>query len=187
MSIFSKDEYEKLKGGDHDVFNRYYSAYKEVVYNYLLIKTSGDEDRAGELFCEVNCAVYRSIKNLKKNDNLLGWVIKIAHRKYCNYIRKAVKEQKLIKNLINDLMVKIKERESIPHNETKITIFTTACENMKEKYKNIIDLKYVKGKSIKELAQILEISESAVGGLLFRAKENLKKEVQKLIKYFNEE
>lgn len=181
--LISKEEFLRIKKGDPAALTRFYNLYKTTVYNYLLGKTKGNIDAADELLCEINAAVLLSVRKLIKNKNLLGWILKIAHRKYCNYVRKLNRDQKLLKNLINMHRNNSDAQNDENDDEYKTVLFRTAIANIKKKYSDIIMLKYFEKKSIKELAVIFNMTEGAVGGLLFRAKEKLKKEVQKLLKY----
>jgi RNA polymerase sigma-70 factor (ECF subfamily) len=181
--IISKKEFQLIKKRDAAALTRFYNLYKKTVYNYLLGKAKGNEDIAGELFCEVNAVVLLSVGKLNHNNNLLGWILKIAHRKYCNFVRKSSRDKKLLENLVFLQQNRPDMEDNRNNRERKAAIFNTALANIKKKYRDVIRLKYFDKKSIKELSVMFNMTEVAIGGLLFRAKEKLKKEVQSLIKY----
>ena len=143
----SKEEFHRIKKGDAAALTRFYNLYKTTVYNYLLGKTKGNEDIAGELLCEVNAVVFLSVRKLKQNNNLLGWILKIAYRKYCNYLRKSSRDQKLLKDLIS-LQRSNPDAGCENDNESKAAVFNTAISNIKKKYRDIIVLKYFEKKSL---------------------------------------
>jgi RNA polymerase sigma factor (sigma-70 family) len=176
-----KEEFLKLKNKDPGAFTRFYNGYKDIAYNYLLIKTKGNKDTAGEILCEVNIAVFRSLGKLKQADNLIGWVIRIAQRTYFNHVKKAIGDQKLFKKLTDPThMSEPDDNECSENHERKAALFRIAHASLKQRFRDIITLKYIERKSIKELAAILNMNGNAIGSLLSRAKMALKKEIQKL-------
>ena len=68
--------------------------------------------------------------------------------------------------------------------ETKeqVIILNMALESIKPKYSEIIKLKYNDHKSQKEIAKILNKTESAVENLLFKARKALKVKIEELYK-----
>jgi RNA polymerase sigma-70 factor (ECF subfamily) len=160
----------------------FYNSYKNDVYNYLLAKVRGNADAAADLFGEVNIEVLACLGKLKRKDNLLGWVLRIAHNVYCDHVKKTVKNDKLIKSIKDYLMHNPKDEYDEIDKETKDSLVGTAIKNLNEKNRRIVNLKYFEHKSIKELAQIFNTTENVICGMLIRAKMALKKEIQKLDK-----
>ncbi len=182
MIDLTKEEFTRLKQRDPEIFVRFYESYKEILYNFLLAKTKGNCDAAEELYSQVNEAIWNSIGSLSSDSNLIGWVIRIAFRKYCNYVKKIYTDKKLIKNLSVNHPGNA-ESDGEPDMEKKQLLLIAATQNIKEKYRKIVELKYFQGKSIKEVAVLSDMTETAVGGLLFRAKEELKKEIRNLERF----
>lgn len=72
--------------------------------------------------------------------------------------------------------------EALIHNEGT-SIIETLVDRLPEKQRTIIQLRDVEGKSYKDIAQVLGISESDVKVTLFRARKQVKEEYLKLSKY----
>jgi RNA polymerase sigma factor (sigma-70 family) len=184
MTDFSQEEFHKLKQKDPELRVRFYHLYKSSVYNYLLVKVKGNADVAADLFGEVNTAVLDSLHTLKNKDNLLGWVMSIAHNVYCDFVKESIKKDKLIRNLMEDQTNNATDESDRAEKDARMNLVSTAVKNLDEKNRNIIALKYFEHHSIKEIAQIINETENVVGGMLFRAKEALKKEIKRLGKYY---
>jgi RNA polymerase sigma-70 factor (ECF subfamily) len=183
MIQFSKEEFDQLKKGDVKQITRFYYSYKDDVYNYLLIKTRGNKDLAADLSSEVNSEVLASIGKIKNDSNLSGWVLRIAYYQYCDYIKKVIKDKKKIERQKNELLVNPRDEFEVDDTDNKNFLISTALKNLKEEYRIILNLKYYENKSIKELALIYNVTESALGSMLFRAKEALKNEIKMLSSY----
>jgi len=184
MIEFSQEQFERLKKNDPELRIQFYLAYKQIVYNYLIAKVCGNRDVAADLFGEVNTNVLDSLNKLRNRKNLLGWVLSIAHNVYCDYVSVSVKKDKLIKKIQDDLVNNPQEKADGMEKEKKERLVGAAIRNLDDKYSRIITMKYYEHKSIKELARIFDTTETAIGGMLYRAKEALKKEVSKLERYF---
>ena len=79
-----------------------------------------------------------------------------------------------------NLSVKInKNNDNIEDNE-KVIMLDLAMNNIKPRYKKILELKYIEKKSQKDIAKLLNKSRSSVESLIYRAREELKKELKRL-------
>jgi RNA polymerase sigma factor (sigma-70 family) len=180
MITYSGEEFEKLKQGDPDQLVHFYNSYKESVYNYLLMKTRGNIDSANELACRVNSEVLESIGKIKNENNLLGWVLRIAYFLYCDHVKESIREREKITEKKKELINEPREESEQDEAGNRAFLISAALKNIKEKYSTILNLKYYEGKSIRDLAGMYNVTEIAIGGMLFRAKEALKKEIEKL-------
>ena len=59
-----------------------------------------------------------------------------------------------------------------------------AIDSLRPQHKEIIKLKYLEDKTQAEISKIINKSESAVEGLLYRARKALKKEISKVMRKF---
>ncbi|MCG8570342.1 MAG: RNA polymerase sigma factor [Spirochaetes bacterium] len=176
--FFADDDLKKIKKRDPIIFQKIYEEYGKKIYNYLLIKTNGDQDAAEELSAETFYSVLKSAPKLKKIKGLQAWIFQIASRRFNDHLRKKYKEkiiieksngqQTLSNDHLDDLMLK-----------EKILMLNMALENLNDQYKKVIKLKYIEHKSQKEIAQIINKSVVAVESLLFKARKKLKTELKK--------
>ena len=66
----------------------------------------------------------------------------------------------------------------------KILTMNMALNNIKSEYKDILNMKYLEKKPVKQIAKLLKKSESSIESILFRARQALKKEMQRISNFF---
>lgn len=161
---------------DIEVFNELYDYYFPRVYNFLFARlkdTTSTDDVISEVFIKV-------FNNLSKYNGQRGsfstWLFRIAINQSTDYLRKI---QNRKENTWEDFF-----DPAIPHHEepeAKLLInerkqeLLKAMENLKERDRYILELKYWSDLSNKEIADIMDISPANVGIILFRAIGSLKK------------
>ena len=145
------------------VFNEYYSLLSRIAYSYTL-NIFDAEDVVQEVFIKF----YRAHKTFNNNLEEKYWFIRVTINQSLDCIKKRKNNEILIDNeYINDLS------ETSDADEKNEEIYECVC-SLKDSYKTIIILFFYDNYSIKEIANILKISESNVTTRLSRAKSKLK-------------
>jgi RNA polymerase sigma-70 factor (ECF subfamily) len=179
--IFTDEDLEKIKVRDPETFKKLYEEYGKKVYNFLLIKTNGDEIMADELASQTFFSVLESAPKLKKIQGIQTWIFRIASRRFCDSLRKKYREKEYIEKNNEEVISQDNQIEDLMLKE-KVLMLNLALDNLDENYKKALQLKYNENKSQKEIAKILDRSISAVESLLFKARKKLKVELSKIAK-----
>jgi RNA polymerase sigma-70 factor, ECF subfamily len=175
---------ELLRQRNKAAFTKLYLEYKNKIYIYLLLKSNGDKYIAEEVLCDTFHSAFKSAPKLKNTVNIKNWIFRIASRRLSDYFRKLYKE----KNIIGDFDI---ETENIAENfcltdsiiiSHKKILINQVLNNLKDTYKNIIELKYIENKSIKEISSIMNKNLTSVNNILQRARVSFKKEFEKIKK-----
>jgi RNA polymerase sigma-70 factor (ECF subfamily) len=183
-SIFlDEKEFKKLKNRDTKAFEKLYKKYKIQIYNYLYIKTNGNIDVTKEVLCDTFYFAWVAITNLNNRKNIQGWLVTIANRRLADHLRKQYRGRNKKQYLMQDES-DIDELAEQLHNKKQILIVNMALGNIKQKYKNILELKYFYNKSLKDISIILNKSESSITSKLHRARQSLRKELVKTEGFF---
>jgi len=182
---WTDEDLAKINLRDPEVFKRIYLKYSKKIYNYLMLKTGGNKDIAEEIFCRTFHSALESAPKLKNTDNILGWLMQIASRRFSDFLRNQYKEEKYLHKIYEE---KISEIEPVNDMITReeILMFNMAIDKIPELSKRALILKYLENKSQKEISVILNKSEKAVESLLSRSKKLLKKELVGFKRFFYE-
>jgi RNA polymerase sigma factor (sigma-70 family) len=151
-------------------FEAVLNSEKKKIFNYLLKILRNRED-AEDILQEVFIAFYNKMETVDEN-YFTSYLYRAAHNKALNLIKSRKRK--------DDLNVHFEDMERMPEapvetenpNNEKIRF---AMRQLKEEQALILELKYFQKKSYKEIAEILETTESAVDSKLVRAKRKLKK------------
>ncbi len=179
----------RLKNYEDKAFAELIDTFGVKVFN-LCISFSKNIEDAEDLTQEIFTKVFQSINNFKGNASIATWIYKISVNQCYEYLRrnKRLKRtgQKVDVNFaeqkINNEMSANPE-ELIVNSEYQKILFD-ALENLGDKQRIAFSLQHFQGFSYQEVAEIMEISHSAVESLIFRARQNLMKHLEEIYKNY---
>lgn len=150
-------------------------------YVYIIIKNSGylfSNEDIEEIASDVFLIIWRNKEKLDINKEISPYISGITKnliRKKKRDIKSINEDLKDIDKLQNYLSDKIDYTQNEAEEKEQINIVTDELTKMKEEDKNIFTYYYYESKSIKEIANILEITEIKVKSRLSRIRKKLKK------------
>jgi RNA polymerase sigma-70 factor (ECF subfamily) len=148
----------------HHLFNRYY----DLIFNYSLRRTCHVQ-LAEDVTANTFLKALNQIKKYRwKGIPFSSWLYRIA----TNEINLAHRKSKRLTPLTTEITAHLKDdtktdsalleaEETLAKNEKFIHIYN-ALKKLKMKYQTVLTLRYFEEKSIKEIADILEMSENTV-------------------------
>ena len=154
-------------------------------YVYIIIKNSGylfSNEDIEEIASDVFLIIWRNKEKLDINKEISPYIAGITKnliRKKKRDIKSINEDLKNISELQNYLSDKIDYTQNEAEEKEQIDIVTDELTKMKEEDKNIFTYYYYESKSIKEIANILEITEIKVKSRLSRIRKKFKKELEK--------
>jgi RNA polymerase sigma-70 factor (ECF subfamily) len=166
---------ETILAGNKEKFALIINDHKDLVYS-ILLRMTDDHEEANDLAQEVFIKVYKQLKQFKGNSKLSTWIFKITYFHGLSYLRKNkrwftdVHKENVISddNIENDLA----EEELKGH-------LSESINKLKPLERTAITLFYLEELSVKDVAEIMNISESYVKVTVHRAKKNLKGLIKK--------
>lgn len=178
----------KLKLGDRDTFREFVEEYKNKVLNtcYNFVRNVHDaEDVSQEVFIEI----FNSIHKFKNNSQIGTWVYRITVSKCLDFLRKKNQKKRKVQILsifgIKDFEHEIESQApqtpaEILESDDQTQIILSQIGKLPDNQRAALTLNKLENLSIREIAEILQTSETAVESLLQRAKANLKKKLSKI-------
>ena len=149
-------------------FDYVYNEYAKELYNIAYGYTRNRDDSI-DIMQNAYVVLLESNKNFESNEHIKYFLIRVTINESLNLLKSANKK-KVIRN--NDVVVNFPEtkKEELPYDLSEIV------NTLPEKYKTIIILHYYDDMKIKDISNVLKISEPAVKKRLERAR-NLIKEI----------
>ena len=181
---------KRIKSGDHLAFEEIVDQYKQMVINTcigLLHHNEDAEDVAQEVFIEI----YQSIHQFREASKLSTWIYRIAINKSLNFIRKK-KGSRWIRSIESFFTGEKKQVLEIPDKQSdqpeellekkeRADKLYHAIDSLSENQRIAFTLHKYDDLPYKEIAEVMNLSLSAVESLIHRAKKNLQK---KLSRYY---
>ncbi len=175
--------FEDITKDSPEVFSALVEQFSQDVIStcYSFVKSREDaEDVAQEVFLEI----FKSVHQFRKEADLKTWIYRISINKSLDFLRKQ-KRKKRIADL-RGLFTSKNRLSSSPHQnleeKERKQILHEKMGLLAENQRIALVLSQFDKLSNKEIAEIMETSESAVESLLHRARENLRKQLGKYFK-----
>ena len=149
-------------------FDYVYNEYAKELYNIAYGYTRNRDDSI-DIMQNAYVVLLESNKKFESNDHIKYFLIRVTINESLDLLKSASKKR-VIKN--NDVVMNFPEtkKEALPYDLSEIV------NTLPEKYKTIIILHYYDDMKIKDISNVLKISEPAVKKRLERAR-NLIKEI----------
>ena len=164
---------------EKDILKQLYQKYRKEIYLYLY-SLCKKESLAEDLLQETFLKALLSLPD--DHTNMRAWLYMVARNLFYNQQKKKsqeilMEEQKCFpeKNRDEDLLEKILEEENR-------RILYQAIRRLEVKKREVIQMQYFGGMSQKEIAAVLHITPENVRVLAYRAKKELKKDLEELKK-----
>ncbi len=175
----------QLKQGSEAAFRQLVTQWQGMVYNTalgILQNTADAEDVAQEVFMQV----FESIGTFKGDAQISTWLYRITVTKCLDHLRKKSRKKRWAKvySLFGQQNELIIDPPDFHHpgvalaNKERADMLFKAIARLPDSQKAAFVLHKLEGLSSKEIAGILDASVSAVEGLLHRAKQNLKQQLE---------
>lgn len=169
------DVVQAVLSGQKEKFAQIIDDHKNLVYS-ILLRMTDDHEEANDLAQEVFVKVYRQLKQFKGKSKLSTWIYKITYFHGLSHLRKQKRwvGEEYYSNAESDDNVE----DDIALEEMKGHV--AECINrLKPLERTAITLFYLDELSVKDVADIMNISESYVKVTVHRAKKNLKGLIKK--------
>ena len=154
-------------------FNELAEAYSTDLYRYGMW-ICGNDALAKDLVQETFLRAWRALDSLKDIKAAKSWLITILRREYARTF-----ERKVPKFTDVDKVVVAEEEELEPDARVERDLLRNGILKLEPKYRDPLLLQVVFGHSCEEISEQLGISKSAVMTQLFRAREKVKRQMQK--------
>lgn len=172
-----------LRAGESAAYEKLVSDYRQRIFStcYSFLK---DRDLAEDQTQEVFISIFNSIRQFQEQSSLSTWIYRISISSCLDYLRAQQRHKRKSTGILSifsvqDTLPAHNQMNPYQHLENKeyAKTIASALDKMPDKYKTAFVLKYMDALPQKEIAEIMEITEKAVEGILSRAKTTLREEI----------
>jgi len=173
---------ERVKFGDEDAFRQIVEKHKTIIFS-LCMQYVGNREDAEEVAQDVFIKLYKKADIYEPRAKLSTFLYRIAVNLSLNKIRDR-KRKKLISldlftNKDKGAFANSEIRpDQILERKERAAIVRRAIDKLPKNQRTAVLLKRFQGLSYDEIADVMQCSVSAVESRLFRAKQNLQKELE---------
>jgi RNA polymerase sigma factor (sigma-70 family) len=167
---------ELAKNGNEKAFSSLLNRYRDSLY-FMLLKMVNNASDAEDLTIEAFGKAFRSLDSFTPDYAFSTWLFKIATNNCIDFIRKKQVSPTPIDQLQDDLEhITVSLQSDMPDpeetliNDQKIAVLRDIVNQLKPRYRNLIELRYYKEYSYEEISTELKLPIGTVKAQLYRAK-----------------
>ncbi|MBI2721231.1 MAG: sigma-70 family RNA polymerase sigma factor [Bacteroidetes bacterium] len=170
-----------LDNGDQKAFAELLQRYRESVF-YMMLRMCNNKDDAEDLTIEAFGRAFKKLEQYSPAYAFSTWLFKIASNNAIDFIRKkkqlnSVSLDNKMDNSENKDSYNLKSTSLDPEEnfikKQKTELIRLLVDNLKPKYKEMIELFYFKEMSHEEISQKLDLPIGTIKAQLFRARDLL--------------
>jgi len=175
---------ERARDGEIAAFRKLVERYKKKIY-YLSLDLTGNHHDAEDLSQEVFIKAYRSLKNFRGDAKFNSWLYRITvNTCISQHRKKSVAAMTLLDDFDRDrTQIHFDDGETIynPEHSAEAGLIQqhleSALQRLTPRERSVFVLRHYNDLPLKEIAQILKITEGTVKSMLFRAIQKLQNEL----------
>lgn len=167
---------EEAKKGNEKAFASLMNRYRDSIY-YMLLKMVNNASDAEDLTIEAFGKAFRNLDSYAPKYAFSTWLFKIATNNCVDFIRKKQLSptpfdhlQDNLENVTVNIQSDLPDPEESLINHQKIAVLKDIVNQLKPRYKSLIELRYYKEYSYEEISSELNLPIGTVKAQLFRAK-----------------
>ena len=182
LSEKARHDYRLVKlasNGDEKAYAELLSRYKDAIY-YMLLKMVNNKSDADDLTIEAFGKAFKNLAQYTPNYAFSTWLFKIATNNCIDFIRKKKGNTVSLDQTFDDqesigtpLQSNTPDPEEDMIKNQRIALMRNVVENLKPRYRTLVELRYFKEFSYDEIANELNLPIGTVKAQLFRARELL--------------
>lgn len=164
---------ERAKLGDQQAMYRLYKSHVQAMYN-TSIRIVVNQFDAEDIIQESFLSAFKSLSSFKGDSSFGSWVKRIVINKSLN----ALRQKKQIFSDLDNLYIANEESEDEDFPEVTPEVIHEAIKLLPEKARVVLNLYLLEGYKHKEIAELLEISESTSKSQYQRARMLLQERIR---------
>ncbi len=175
-----------LARGDEEAFRQFHDKYFDRLLRYQLVVTRGHETAARDALQETFLRVVRHARKFDDEKTFWSWLTVLARSAACDSGRKQQRYWNLLADYARSLFAPASMDSEI--NDADLRLQKFLDESLNElgfDDRSLIEGKYLRCASVRELADETGLTEKAIESRLLRARRELRENILQKIRYEN--
>jgi RNA polymerase sigma-70 factor (ECF subfamily) len=168
--------------GDEYAIEAFVRQYETGVFR-LALSIVGDVAEANEITQETLIAALKSLSTYREEKSFKAWLYTIALNQSRSHLRKRKSRERLGNILKSVLRVETQKQllpeEAMIQNEKEAALWQS-LNQLDEKFRTVVVLRYFHELSIREISEILSTNEGTIHSRLYSAREKLREALEQL-------
>lgn len=171
---------KSMLGGEEQSFRLFFDTYFPRVYRFASPRLSGDREACKEV---VQATLIKGIRNLstfRGESALFSWLCQICRHEIVDYLRAHkrhsehvlfIEDQPELRAALESIEAPSEEQpaEKLSRDQAKALV-RSVLDRLPSRYGDVLEWKYVEGRSVEEIGDLLGVGHSAAQSMLARAR-----------------
>lgn len=168
-----------VAGGDQGAFNEFFREYFPRLYRFTLSRTDSDPELAEEIVQRTMCLVVRKIGSYRGEALLFTWLCQICRNEMAAVFRQrgvespaniAIEDHPIVQAALESMGADDFQPEAMQRRDEIASFVRATLEYLPTNYATALEMKYINGNSVAEIADKLGVGEKAAESVLSRAR-----------------
>ncbi len=169
----------KVAAGDQAAFDAFFKEYFPRLFRFTLTRVDNNEELAEEIVQRTMCIVVRKMGSFRGEALLFTWLCQICRNETNAVFRQRkiemredvpIEDHPGVQAALESVAADDGRPESAMRREEIANFVRVTLEHLPSKYAQALELKYVQGYSVKEVATSLNVGEKAAESILTRSR-----------------
>lgn len=169
----------KVAAGDQGAFDVFFREYFPRLFRFTLTRANHDEELAEEIVQRTMCIVVRKMGSYRGEALLFTWLCQICRNETSAVFRQRnlelredvpIEDHPAVQAALESVASDDGRPESAQRRDEIANFVRVTLENLPSKYATVLEMKYIQGYSVREIAGSMSIGEKAVESTLSRAR-----------------
>ena len=168
-----------VAGGDQEAFNEFFQEYFPRLFRFTLARVDNDPELAEEIVQRTMCIVVRKIGSYRGEALLFTWLCQICRNEMNAIFRRRgiesptevpIEDHPAVQAALESIGSDEFRPESMKRRDEIATFVRATLDHLPANYAIALEMKYINGNSVMEIAQRLGVGEKAAESVLSRAR-----------------
>jgi len=169
----------QLRAGNVLAFEQIFNMYQSKLYHFVRITLSNDND-AEEIVQEVFLKVWARREQIDVSKSFKSYLYAITKNEIHDHLRKVLQQKKFIEQTIHELSIGDNDVEKIVNFRETDQVIKELINSLPQKRRKVFELSRLEGKTYKQIALEMDISENTVDTQMRKALLFLREKLVKL-------
>lgn len=169
----------RVAAGDTQAFDAFFKEYFPRLFRFTLTRTDGDADLAEEVVQRTMCIVVRKMGGYRGEASLFTWLCQICRNELVSVFRQhgviarnsiPFEDIPEIRAALESVSMDPGDPEHIRASSELARFVRVTLAHLPSNYSQVLELKYIRGCSVREIASEMQLSVKAAESVLSRAR-----------------
>ena len=173
----------QVAGGDQEAFDAFFREYFPRLFRFTLTRVDNDPEMAEEIVQRTMCIVVRKMGNYRGEALLFSWLCQICRNEMNSVFRQRgiespaevpIEDHPAVQAALESLGASDFRPEAMQRKDEIAAFVRATLDHLPARYATALEMKYINGNSVAEIAERLGIGEKAAESVLSRARKAFK-------------